>query len=101
MFSFTLDKKKLTLASKNFWLFYRQKECKIPDWIAGIFFFYDVTMSRDGAVKIVGVFEKHFGEKYARKLKISKNLPKGKKIDYDDVIDPSDDVITSGTKFLF
>ena len=54
-------------------------------------------MSRDSAVMIVGVFEKQVSKKISLKIfKIVKKI----KIDFNDVIDPSDDVFTFGTKFL-
>ena len=57
-------------------------------------------MSLDSVVMIVGVFEKQFSQKYPRKISKSQKSCQTKELDYADVIDPSDDVTTSGTKFL-
>ena len=46
------------------------------------------------------VFEKQFIKKYAQKFqKLAKNLKNGKKFLYNDAIEPSGDVTTSGVKF--
>ena len=58
-------------------------------------------MSRDGVVMMVGVFEKLCCKKYAKKFsKSQKNLQNGKKIDYSDVIELGDNILTSATKLL-
>ena len=50
---------------------------------------------------IVGVFDTQFSKKKRQKIfKIAEKLQKGKKLDYADVVEPSDDDITSGIIFL-
>ena len=49
---------------------------------------------------IMGVFEKQFSKKYTRKFSKLQKIYKIEKIDYANVIKPSDDVVISGTKVL-
>ena len=57
-------------------------------------------MSRDSVVMIVRVFEKQLAKNTQKNTQNRKKFTKWKKIDYNNVIDRSDVVNTSETKFL-
>ena len=50
-------------------------------------------------VMIVRVFEKQLSKNCPKTFKIAKTITKYKKVEYADVIEPGDDVITSEPKF--
>ena len=102
VFSITWDWKKLKFSYKKFPTFFTAK--RYAKYKAKSLESFSPMTSQckcDSVMMIVGVFEKQFSKKYAQKLsKLQKNYKMEKKLDFADVIDPHDDVITSGTKFL-
>ena len=79
--------------------FCRQKTCKIQGEITRILFSYDVTKSHVDVAMIVGLFEQQLSKKRPKIFKITKKFTKRKNWN-NDVIDPSNDVITSENKFF-